>query len=63
MADIGAILMVRGKVPQPATIELAEQVGIPIVGTTLIMFEACGRLYQAGLAPSKEYPRAVQAEH
>lgn len=62
MADIAAILMVRGKVPQPATIELAEQVGIPILGTTLIMFEACGRLYQAGLVASSEYSRSVQAE-
>jgi hypothetical protein len=62
MADIAAILMVRAKVPQPATLELAEQVGIPILGTTLIMFEACGRLYQAGLSPSREYPRSVQVE-
>ncbi len=49
VADIAAILLVRGKVPQPETITLAQEIGIPIVGTELIMFETCGRLYAAGL--------------
>lgn len=50
MADMTAILMVRGKMPLPETVELAQQVGIPIVGTQLTMFETCGRLYLAGLS-------------
>ncbi len=49
IADAAAILMVRGKTPHPETLYLAEQVGIPVLGTSLIMFETCGRLYQAGL--------------
>jgi hypothetical protein len=49
MADAAAILMARGKVPPPETIELAREIGIPILGTRLIMFETCGRLYAAGL--------------
>ena len=49
MADVAAILMVRGKKPLPETIEVAQQVGIPIIGTGLTMFESCGRLYAAGL--------------
>jgi predicted transcriptional regulator len=49
MADVAAILLVRGKVPLSETVELAQQVGIPLVGTQLIMFETCGRLYAAGL--------------
>lgn len=49
MADAIAILIVRGKTPLPATLELAQQVGIPILGTPMTMFEACGRLYAAGL--------------
>ncbi len=53
VADAAAILMVRGKVPMPETIELAQEVGIPIVGTELIMFETCGRLFAAGLPASK----------
>jgi predicted transcriptional regulator len=49
MADASAILMVRGKTPLLETITLARQIGLPIIGTQLTMFEACGRLYAAGL--------------
>lgn len=49
MADATAILIVRGKKPLPATIEVAQQVDIPIFGTHLTMFETCGRLYAIGL--------------
>jgi predicted transcriptional regulator len=55
MADVAAVLMVRGKVPLPETIDLANQVGIPILGTELIMFEACGRLYAAGLPACRRH--------
>ncbi len=51
IADAAAILMVRGKDPHPETLYLAGQVGIPIYGTELTMFEACGRLYAAGMRP------------
>jgi predicted transcriptional regulator len=53
MADMAAILVVRGKTPLPETIGLANQVGIPILGTELIMFETCGRLHAAGLQACK----------
>lgn len=49
MADIKAIIFVRGKEPPPETVELAQEKGIPLVTTVLPMFEACGRLYEAGL--------------
>jgi predicted transcriptional regulator len=49
MADVAAILIVRGKRPMAETIELAQKVDIPILGTQMTMFEACGRLYGAGL--------------
>ncbi len=49
MADAAAILVVRGKTPLSETIEVAQRVGIPLIGTRLTMFEACGRLYAAGL--------------
>jgi hypothetical protein len=49
MADAAAILMVRGKEPPPETLELAGQVGIPILSTDLTMFETCGRLFAAWL--------------
>jgi predicted transcriptional regulator len=49
MADVAAILVVRGKVPQPEAVTLAQDLGIPLISTDAIMFEACGRLHQAGL--------------
>jgi hypothetical protein len=51
MADVMAILMVRGKNPLPETIKLAQKVGIPLFGNQMTMFETCGRLYAAGLRP------------
>lgn len=53
ISDVRAIVFVRGKTPPPETIELAIQENIPLFSTPLGMFEACGRLYQAGL-PSYE---------
>jgi predicted transcriptional regulator len=49
MADIAAIIFVRGKYPPPETISLAEEKGIPLVATSHAMFEMCGRLHRAGL--------------
>lgn len=51
MADVAAILIVRDKTPPPETIRIAWEVDIPIMGTQMTMFEACGRLYAAGLPP------------
>lgn len=49
MADVAAIVLVRGKTPAPETIALAEKEDIPLISTPYGMFEACGRLYMAGL--------------
>ncbi len=50
MADLGSICFVRGKKPDEQTIKLAEAKNIPMLTTPLSMFEACGRLYQEGVA-------------
>lgn len=49
MMDIVCIVMVRGKEPTDAMIDLAEDRGIPILTTKMRMFSACGTLYNAGL--------------
>ncbi|MCS7282240.1 MAG: DRTGG domain-containing protein [Anaerolineae bacterium] len=49
MAGIHAIVFVRGKVPPPETIALAEEKGIALLASKYTMFETCGRLYKAGL--------------
>ena len=49
MAGIKAIVFVRGKIPPPETVALAEGKGIPLLASKFTMFETCGRIYQAGL--------------
>jgi predicted transcriptional regulator len=53
MADICAIVFVRGKIPQPDIIELAMQENIPLITSPFGTFELCGRLYKAGLHSSE----------
>jgi hypothetical protein len=53
MADVHAIVLVRGKIPLPETLELATLENIPLISTPYGLFEICGRLYKAGL-PSLE---------
>ncbi|GAB4399010.1 MAG: DRTGG domain-containing protein [Anaerolineales bacterium] len=54
MADVSAIVFVRGKQPSPETIALAVEENIPLLSTPLGMFELCGRLCQAGLPSSED---------
>lgn len=49
MAGIMAIVFVRGKIPPPETVALAEKKDIPLIASKYTMFETCGRLYGAGL--------------
>jgi predicted transcriptional regulator len=49
IADIRAVCVVRGKMPEADTVALAKQKEIPLFITKLTMFEACGILYQNGL--------------
>jgi predicted transcriptional regulator len=47
--DIAAIILVRGKRPLPETIQLAEELRIPLLSTKYILFESVGRLYAHGI--------------
>jgi len=49
MAGISVIVLVRDKIPPRETLELARDSGITLMRTSYTMFEACGRLYAAGL--------------
>ncbi len=55
MADVTAIVFVRGKLPPKETVELANQEHIPLITSPYGMFDLCGRLYHAG-RPSMETP-------
>jgi len=52
MAGVAAIVFVRSKIPPPETINLASQMGMPLLASKYTMFETCGRLYKAGLSAS-----------
>lgn len=49
VADVHAIVYVRGKQPTEPVLQLAREKGIPVLSTELGMFESCGILYVAGL--------------
>lgn len=50
MADVAAVVFVRGKQPEPATLALAEEAGIPLISSPLGLYELCGRLHRLGVA-------------
>lgn len=49
MLDIVCIVFVRGKKPDEAMIQMAEERNLIILSTGHRMFSACGMLYSAGL--------------
>lgn len=61
MADVSAVVLVRGKRPPESTIDLANEEGIPLITSPYGTFELCGRLFKAGL-PSLEKSVAENPE-
>ncbi len=49
LSDLIGIVFVNGKKPAPDMLPFAVAKGIPLLATTLPMYEACGLLYQNGL--------------
>ena len=49
MMDMDCVIFVRGKYPAPDIINLASQSRIVLLSTAYTMYEASGRLYEAGL--------------
>ena len=49
VADVRAVVFVRGKRPDAETVALARENGLPMMVTELLLYEACGRLYERGL--------------
>lgn len=50
MLDIPCLVFVRGKLPHQDTLQRAELIGLPMLVTSCSLYEACGRLYAAGLS-------------
>ncbi len=49
IVEIKAVCFLRGKRPPDETIELAKKSNIPLLCTSLLMYESCGRLYSHDL--------------
>jgi predicted transcriptional regulator len=49
IADVKAIIYIRGKLPNEKTIALARQKGIYVMATKLGMFDTCGILRERGM--------------
>ena len=53
MLDVPCLVFVRGKMPHQDAVARARQIGLPTLVTSCSLFEACGRLYQAGMGVCK----------
>jgi predicted transcriptional regulator len=49
MMDIKCVVFVRGKMPDADMIQLAEERGIVLMSSKERLYNACGKLYHAGL--------------
>ncbi|MFB3880451.1 MAG: DRTGG domain-containing protein [Armatimonadota bacterium] len=49
VADVSAIVFVRGKRPDAEAVEMAEELGLPLLVSAHSMYDSCGRLYTRGL--------------
>ena len=49
IADMGAVVMVRGKRPAEEVVAFAQRRGLPLLLTPHSMFDACGLLFRLGL--------------
>ncbi|HEX7573494.1 MAG TPA: DRTGG domain-containing protein [Bacteroidota bacterium] len=58
IAELNAVIFVRGKRPDEHVLRCAREKGIPLLGTPYSMYEACGMLYRSGI-PSTMQPAAV----
>lgn len=45
IAEVAAIVYVRGKHPRDEAVALAKELQMPLLSTKMFMYEACGRLF------------------
>lgn len=54
MMDMVCVVFVRSKMPSPEMLSLAREHEMVVLSTDLRMYDACGRLYKAGLGNGAE---------
>jgi len=60
IAELSALVFVRGKKPDKAIIGFAKEKKIPLMSTPYSMYEACGILYRAGVPPTMKSLRTIE---
>ena len=60
IAEVKAIVYVRGKLPDKEAVDLAKEKGIVLLWTSLPMYESCGRLHERGLAGGSELEEGLR---
>ncbi len=61
IAEMSAVVFVRGKKPDKAVVSLAQEKGIPVLGTAYSMYEACGILFKAGIPPTMNSVHSLES--
>lgn len=56
IAGVAAVVLVRGKRPEPDMIDLARLHDLPLLSTPFTMFTACGRLFRQGVRGVEQKP-------
>jgi hypothetical protein len=57
--DLETIIFVRGKTPTQSVIDLADEIGITLIGTGLTMYKTSGLLFQSGV---KSYESVLEEQ-
>jgi predicted transcriptional regulator len=60
IAEVRAVVYVRGKLPDKDAIDLAKEKGIVLLSTSLPMYESCGRLHARGLPGGSELKESLR---
>ena len=60
IAEVDAVVLVRGKRPDQGIISFAMEMRVPLLGTPYSMYEACGILYRAGIPPTMQCAPRVE---
>jgi len=63
IAEVDAVVFVRGKKPDQSIISFAQEKRVPLLGTPYSMYEASGILYRAGIPSTMQCAPKVESAH
>jgi predicted transcriptional regulator len=63
IAEVDAVVLVRGKKPDQSIIAVAREKHVPLLGTPYSMYEAAGILYRAGIPSTLQCAPKVENAH